>query len=67
MRGFIGKKVLVLIEGVSRGESGFLEGLTDNYLKVKIPFKPGLRNKIVQVKLKRIVVDSFLGEYIDNS
>ncbi|MBU1923048.1 MAG: MiaB/RimO family radical SAM methylthiotransferase [Candidatus Omnitrophica bacterium] len=66
MREFIGKKVLVLIEGVTKGEVGYLEGLTDNYLKVRVPFKPGLRNKIVQVKLKRIAGDSFVGEHIDN-
>jgi len=67
MRKYIGKKVLVLIEGVSKGQVGYLEGLTDNYLKVRLPFKPGLKNKIVQAKLKRIVGDSFVGEYIDNS
>jgi len=67
MRSFLGKKALVLIEGVSKGEGSCLEGLTDNYLKVKIPFRPGLRNKIARVKLKRIAGDDFLGEYIDNS
>ena len=65
MQKFINKKALVLIEGVTKGEVGYLEGLTDNYLKVKIPFNPGLENKIVQVKLKRIVQNSFIGEYID--
>lgn len=66
MRDFIGKKVMILIEGVTKGEVGYLEGLTDNYLKVRLPFKPGLKNKIVQVKLKRIAGDSFVGEYVDN-
>jgi len=66
MRGFVGKKALVLVEGVSRGEPEYLEGLTDNYLKVKLLFKPGLRNSIVRVKLKNISGDGFIGEYIDN-
>ncbi len=66
MRGFIGKKVMLLIEGVAKKEIGYLEGLTDNYLKVRVPFKPGLNNKIVQVKLKHIAGDSFMGEYVDN-
>lgn len=66
MRGFIGKKALVLIEGACKGETGFLDGLTDNYLKVRLAFKPKLRNEIVRVKLKRISGDSFFGEYIDN-
>ncbi|MEI6831902.1 MAG: MiaB/RimO family radical SAM methylthiotransferase [Candidatus Omnitrophota bacterium] len=62
MRDFIGKKVSVLIEGISKSEAGYLEGLTDNYLKARVPFKPELKNKIAQVKLKRIDGDSFIGE-----
>ena len=62
MRDFIGKKVSVLIEGISKSEAGYLEGLTDNYLKARVPFKPDLKNKIAQVKLKRIDEDSFIGE-----
>ena len=66
MQRFIGKEELVLIEGMAKDDTGFLEGVTDNYLKVKLPFKPGLKNKIVPVKLSRMVEDSFVGEYIDN-
>jgi len=66
MRGFTGKKALVLIEGAYKGKAGYLEGLTDNYLKVRIAFKPGLRNKIIQAKLRHVAGDSFFGEYIDN-
>ena len=67
MGGFIGKKVLVLIEGVATGKVGYLEGLTDNYLKVRLPFKPELKNKIVQAKLKYIDgTNGFIGEYVDN-
>jgi threonylcarbamoyladenosine tRNA methylthiotransferase MtaB len=66
IKGFIGKKSLVLIEGVCKDKAGYLEGLTDNYLKVSLAFKPGLKNKIVRAKLKRIAGDGFLGEYIDN-
>ncbi len=66
MREFLGKEGLILIEGPVKGETGCLEGLTDNYLKVKLPFRPGLRNKFCRVKLRYIVGDGFLGEYIDN-
>lgn len=66
MHKFIGKKFNVLIEGNAKDCPGFLEGLTDNYLKVKMPSKPNLKNKMVRVKLKRIAGDSFIGEYIDN-
>lgn len=65
MQGFRGKTGLVLIEGASNDDAGLLEGLTDNYLKVRLPFKPGLANKTVRVKLKSIAGDSFIGEYID--
>jgi threonylcarbamoyladenosine tRNA methylthiotransferase MtaB len=66
MQKFIGKQITVLLEGESRDNPNFLEGLTDNYLKVKVPFKPDLKNKIVQVKLKSILKDCFIGEHIDN-
>ncbi|TAM37954.1 MiaB/RimO family radical SAM methylthiotransferase [bacterium] len=65
MKRFTGTTALVLIEGASNDDAGLLEGLTDNYLKVKLPFKPGLKNKIVRVKLKSIAGGSFIGEYID--
>ncbi len=67
MKEFAAKKVSVLIEGNPKDNPGLLEGLTDNYLKVRLPNKPGLKNKIVQVRLKSIFEDGFNGEYIDNS
>jgi len=66
MQKFIGNKISVLLEGNCKEDLNFLEGLTDNYLKVRVPYIPGLKNKIVQVKLKRIIKDSFIGEYVDN-
>ncbi|MFA6358102.1 MAG: MiaB/RimO family radical SAM methylthiotransferase [Candidatus Omnitrophota bacterium] len=65
MQKFVSKKTLVLIEGIAQDRQDILEGLTDNYLKVRIPFKFGLKNEIVQVKLKSISGDSFTGECID--
>ena len=67
MRGFLLRKVFVLIEGRSKNNPDFLEGRTDNYLQVKLPFKPDLRNKIVYVRLKRMLGDHIIGEYVDNS
>ncbi len=66
MQKFIRQKVNLLVEGRVKNNPNFLEGLTDNYLQARIPFKPGLKNKIVRVRLKGIVGDSFIGEYIDN-
>ena len=66
MQKFINHKVDVLIEGKVKGNSGLLEGLTDNYLKVKLPFKPDLNNLIVRARLKSMRGDGFVGEYVDN-
>ena len=66
MQKFIDHDVQVLIENEVKGNSGFLEGLTDNYLKVRLPFKPDLKNAVVLAKLKSIRGDSFIGEYVDN-
>jgi len=67
MRKFVTKKAAVLIEGRAKDNPGFLEGLTDNYLPVRLPFKPDLKNKLVNARMNRILKDSFIGEYIDNS
>ena len=66
MREFIGQEFDVLIEGNVQNGFDQLEGLTDNYLPVRLPFRPGLKNKIVPAKIKDTVEDYFLGEYIDN-
>ena len=66
MQRFSGTKTKVLIEGRDKRNPRFLEGLTDNYLPVRLPFRPGLKNKIVPVLLKSIRQDAFFGEYVDN-
>lgn len=66
MRGFLGKKISVLIEGRSKEDPRLLEGLTDNYLQVKLPFRAGLKNKIVPARASKLQADSIFGEYIDN-
>jgi len=63
---FLGRNTRVLIEGEVKGNPVFLEGLTDNYLKVRLPFSPNLKNLIVPVRLKSIQGDFFIGEHIDN-
>ncbi|MDD5476615.1 MAG: MiaB/RimO family radical SAM methylthiotransferase [Candidatus Omnitrophica bacterium] len=66
MRKFVAKKAAVLIEGRAKDNPNFLEGLTDNYLQVRLPFKPDLKNTIANVRISRIFEDYFIGEYIDN-
>ena len=63
---FLGGNAQVLIEDEVKGSPFFLEGLTDNYLKVRLPFAPNLKNAIVQARLKSIRGDSLIGEYVDN-
>ncbi len=66
MQKFLDQNVDVLIEGKVKNNPGLLEGLTDNYLKVKLPFRPGLGNAIVRARLKSIRQDNFMGEYVDS-
>ncbi|MDD3275218.1 MAG: MiaB/RimO family radical SAM methylthiotransferase [Candidatus Omnitrophica bacterium] len=66
MEGFTGKSARVLVEGRFKEQAGYLEGLTDNYLRVKLPFAPGARNNTFAVRLKSLSGDLFTGEYIDN-
>jgi threonylcarbamoyladenosine tRNA methylthiotransferase MtaB len=66
MQTFLGSTAGVLIEDKIKGNPSFLEGLTDNYLKVRLPLAPDLKNVIVQARLKSIREDSFTGEYVDN-
>ena len=54
----IGKIKTVLFE--YENKSGFLQGFTENYVKVKTPFKEELVNSLVQVKLESIDQDGLV-------
>lgn len=45
----IGKEAKVLFEHENKG--GYIHGFTDNYVRVKVEYDPGLRNQSVPVKL----------------
>ncbi len=45
----------VLLEGENK--DGFLHGFTENYIKVKMPFKSELVNQVMEVKLHNIDID----------
>ena len=51
----MGNTLNVLFE--SDNKEGFMHGFTENYVKVKTPFKEELINTIQQVKLKEIDID----------
>lgn len=55
---FEGQEANVLFEG-SENE-GMMNGFTENYLKVKIPFNAELKNCVKQVRLKSFVTDEMV-------
>ena len=48
----LGKRFKVLFEGENKG--GYIEGFTENYIKVRTPWNPSLVNNFYEVKLKKI-------------
>ncbi len=54
----IGKSKSVLFEGEENGD--VMNGFTENYVKVKIPFNPNLINQTVKVKLTEIDSDNLV-------
>jgi len=51
----IGSTRTVLFEHDNR--DGFIQGFTENYIKVKVPYDPGLRNQTIKVKLQDFAED----------
>ena len=52
---FIGDTRKVLVEKSKKADT--LTGFTDNYLKVEFPFEEGLRNELIDVKLKGVNIE----------
>ncbi len=48
----IGKKGIVLFE--FENKNGFIHGFTENYVKVKVPYDPSLKNQTVEVEMTEI-------------
>lgn len=57
---YIGKDMRVLFE--EQGRDGYYEGLTDNYIRVKVKSEEDLRDKFVDVKITEAKEDYCLGE-----
>jgi threonylcarbamoyladenosine tRNA methylthiotransferase MtaB len=51
----VGSELEVLFEGENRG--GYIQGFTENYVKVKAPWNPALVNTLHKVRLKEIAAD----------
>jgi len=61
-RSFLGKTLNVLVESAREGESGFLTGYTDNYIKVIFPGPDELMGRIVPVRITRTDPATTMGE-----
>ena len=54
----IGKWGLVLFE--DENKKGYLNGYTENYIKIRRPWDPNLSNKICKVKYSKIDEDGYM-------
>lgn len=61
---FIGKRLRVLIEGHPQGNLKLWQGYTDNYIKVVLESGMDLKNKVVEIRPRKIEKDHMRGEVI---
>lgn len=61
----VGSELEVLFEGENRG--GYIQGFTENYVKVRTPWNPSLVNTLHKVKLKEITADGLVAIEFLNS
>ena len=60
----IGTTRTVLFEHDNK--NGYIQGFTENYVKVKVDYDPGLRNQSIKVKLNDFAEDGIiLGEILN--
>jgi threonylcarbamoyladenosine tRNA methylthiotransferase MtaB len=64
LRSQLGKVREVLVEGPARPE-GWLQGLSDNYLRVIFPGPPGWRNRRLLVRLHTVQEETLAGEALE--
>lgn len=55
---FVGKTAKVLFEGSNN--NGMMNGFTENYLKVNIPYDEAFKNQIKEVKLKSFIAEEMI-------
>ena len=60
-RGFVAKKMPVLIETKRDGTSGLLKGISSNYLPVLMDGADEVKNKIVDVKIEKCEANKLFG------
>lgn len=60
-RRFIGRKMKILIETKNENGSGWLKGISSNYLPVFINADDNLKNKIVKIKIEKLEGNKLFG------
>ncbi len=60
----VGQAAEVLLEGKVAGRSGWLKGLTENYLRVYLPGPEDWANKVINVRLQEAEGQVLIGEAI---
>jgi threonylcarbamoyladenosine tRNA methylthiotransferase MtaB len=58
---FIGRRIPILVESTRHAASGFLKGISPNYLTVLIDTDDSLSNRILSVRITRQVENNLLG------
>jgi len=59
---FVGKERKVLFEAISKENKAYMEGYTDNYLKVLVPASEVVEGELTNVVLKELKEEYILGE-----
>jgi len=63
-RGFLGRKVKVLVEGKKDRETGMLKGYSRNYIPVLLPGGDQLKNQEVEVDLTEVEGEKVFGKLV---
>jgi len=66
-RSFLGKRVTVLIEGMRDPATGYLKGMTSNYVAVTAEGPESLKNTFVNISLQKLFKNQFIIGTITNS
>jgi threonylcarbamoyladenosine tRNA methylthiotransferase MtaB len=61
MWSYVGRCLTVLVERAWKGEVGWMEGLTGNYMRVRFPGGQELQNRIIPIDLKRVEAPYLVG------
>lgn len=65
MKTYVGRVVSVLLERKWKGSDGWMQGLTPNYLKVRVPGEDGMKNRILAVRLDGIDNGFLVGRLLE--